>query len=72
MITLTRLNNETFTLNACLIEQLQSHPDTTITLINGKKLVVRESEEKVTELITYYYQKIGFLQMVKKVGDSSE
>ena len=42
MIQLTRLNDDLFTLNACMIEQIQSLPDTTITLINGKKIVVKE------------------------------
>ncbi|MEN1966868.1 flagellar FlbD family protein [Lentibacillus sp. N15] len=72
MITLTRLNNETFTLNACLIEQLQSYPDTTITLVNGKKLVVKETEARVAELITYYYRKIGFHVFVNEAGDVNE
>lgn len=59
MIELERLNGETFMLNALMIEQIQSHPDTTITLYNGKKLVVKTSEEDVVKKITSYYQKIG-------------
>ncbi|GGB30347.1 flagellar protein FlbD [Virgibacillus dakarensis] len=72
MIKLTRLNDETFTLNACMIEQIQSHPDTTITLLNGKKLVVKETEARVAELITYYYRKIGFHGIVKEVDSADE
>jgi flagellar protein FlbD len=59
MIELTRLNGEPFTLNACLVEQIQTLPDTTITLINSKKLVVKETETDVIRRITTYYQKIG-------------
>jgi len=59
MIQLTRLNGETFLLNAFMIEQIQSHPDTTITLMNGKKIVVQTSESDVLQLVTAYHRKIG-------------
>ncbi|GAB4072519.1 swarming motility protein SwrD [Barrientosiimonas marina] len=59
MIQLTRLNGDRFTLNALWIEQVQSHPDTTITLSNGKKLVVKEAESDVLRLATAYYKQIG-------------
>ena len=65
MIQLTRLNNELFTLNALLIEQIETLPDTTITLINGKKLVVRNPETEVIQLITAYYRQIGLQQSLK-------
>ncbi|MEN2766442.1 flagellar FlbD family protein [Ornithinibacillus xuwenensis] len=72
MIKLKRLNGEQFTLNAFMIEQIQSFPDTTITLINGKKFVVKETEETVVELITSYYQRIGIIQSLSEVGKTSE
>jgi len=59
MIELTKLNGETFMLNALLIEQIQSLPDTTITLQSGKKIVVMTEEEEVIKKITEYYKKIG-------------
>lgn len=59
MIALTRLNERAFTLNALLIEEVESLPDTTITLTNGKKLVVKETETEVTHKILRFYQKIG-------------
>lgn len=61
MIELERLNGETFRLNALMIEQIQSHPDTTLTLYNGKKLVVKTSEEDVVKKITEFYQKVGLV-----------
>jgi len=70
MIQLTRLNGETFKLNALLVEQIQSHPDTTITLTNGKKIVVKDEEDDVVERITKFYQQIGLCG--SKVGDVSE
>lgn len=59
MIELTRLNGEKFTLNAFMIEQIQSLPDTTITLTNGKKIVVQTDEKEVMQKITDYYRLIG-------------
>ncbi|WP_164668988.1 flagellar FlbD family protein [Virgibacillus doumboii] len=72
MIKLTRLNGEVFTLNAIMIEQIQSHPDTTITLMNGKKLVVRDAESDVTALVTDYYRKIGLNGWFNEAGDVNE
>ncbi|MFD1037980.1 flagellar FlbD family protein [Virgibacillus byunsanensis] len=72
MIQLTRLNDELFTLNALMIEQIQSYPDTTITLTNGKKIVVKDTEAKVSELVTGFYQEIGLSGCLNKAGDGSE
>lgn len=72
MIQLTRLNGDTFTLNALYIEQIQSFPDTTITLINNKKLVVKESEKIVTQLISNYYKTIGINGFLTETGDKYE
>jgi flagellar protein FlbD len=65
VITLTRLNGKTFTLNALYIEQVESFPDTTITLTNGKKFVVRESEEEVKKLVEHFYRQIHILGLQK-------
>ncbi|RDW17828.1 flagellar FlbD family protein [Oceanobacillus chungangensis] len=72
MIQLLRLNGEPFTLNAVLIEQIQSLPDTTITLLNGKKLVVKNPEKEVVQLITAYYQTIGLQRIHIEAGEESE
>ncbi|WP_226034941.1 flagellar FlbD family protein [Aquibacillus saliphilus] len=70
MIKVTRLNGDTFTLNAIFIEQVQSFPDTTISLINNKKIIIKESESEVNQLITNYYQRIGLQECLKEIGDS--
>ncbi|OLO40901.1 flagellar protein FlbD [Alkalihalophilus pseudofirmus] len=59
MIKLTRLNNSTFLLNVLLIEQVEAFPDTTITLVNGKKIVVRESINDVMLMTNELYRTIG-------------
>jgi flagellar protein FlbD len=51
MIELTRLNGSRLGLNSDLIQYMEASPDTTLTLINGEKLVVRESASQVIELI---------------------
>lgn len=64
MIKLTRLNGHPFILNAIYIEQVQSFPDTTITLTNGKKIVVLDSEEDVMLRASKFYQQMGIARVV--------
>ncbi|GAM15599.1 flagellar protein FlbD [Mesobacillus selenatarsenatis SF-1] len=40
---------------------VEAFPDTTITLTNGRKYVVRESEDEVSKLIQEFYQSVGLL-----------
>lgn len=72
MIELTKLNGESFILNAVMIEQVQSFPDTTITLINGKKIVVQTPEEKVKSLVISFYQQSGVFGSFLKAGENDE
>jgi len=59
MILLTKFNSEAkkkgeFVLNAEVIETVEETPDTVITLINGKKLIVDESMEEVVRQVMKY------------------
>jgi flagellar protein FlbD len=56
MIKLHRLNSEEFVLNAGLIEQVESTPDTVILLTNGKRLMVREPLDDVVKAVVAYKQ----------------
>jgi flagellar protein FlbD len=49
LIELTRLNGSRLVLNSDLIQFVESSPDTTLTLVNGEKLVVRESAAELVE-----------------------
>lgn len=49
MISVTRLNGGAFVVNAELIKTVEATPDTVITLINGDRLIVRETLEEVIE-----------------------
>ncbi len=61
MIKVTKLNGKSFMINSLFIETIEAFPDTTITLTNGRKYVVRESEKDVAILIREFYQSIGLL-----------
>ena len=54
MIKLNRLNGFEITINAELIEWIESNPDTTITLATGTKLIVKNSADEVIEKIMSY------------------
>ena len=54
MIRVTRLNAEQFALNADLIERVEGHPDTVITLLDGNKYVVAETVDQVIREIRDY------------------
>ncbi|KYG35331.1 flagellar FlbD family protein [Alkalihalobacillus trypoxylicola] len=67
MIELTRLNGKTFYLNVILIEQIEAFPDTTITLLNGKKLVVKDEISLVEEKINECLEMIGIKGILKEM-----
>ena len=69
MIRVTRLNGEHFALNADLIERVEGHPDTVITLLEGNKYVVVESVDQVIREIRDYRASI---QMVAFQMDRGE
>ena len=49
MITVTRLNGKPMVVNAELIRSVEENPDTTITLINGDHLIVKERMKQIVE-----------------------
>ncbi len=51
MITVTRLNHSQIVLNSDLIEQIETTPDTVISLTTGQRIMVRESTEEIVKLI---------------------
>jgi flagellar protein FlbD len=58
MIMLTRLNNQSLTVNSDLIKFIEQSPDTVITLLNGEKLLVRESPVQVRERIVEFRRSV--------------
>lgn len=58
VINLTRLNDIPFTLNCELIESIEEVPDTVITLVNGKKIFVKESRQNVVNLVKLFKKEV--------------
>jgi flagellar protein FlbD len=54
VIRLTRLSGSELYLNADLICSVEAHPDTVVTLVDGKHYVVTDSTADVVESITRY------------------
>jgi flagellar protein FlbD len=59
MIEVTRLNGKSFYLNPHQIEYIECNPDTTIVMLSGKRLVVREDYPSVFDKIVDYRRLIG-------------
>ena len=58
MIHVTRLNHTEVVLNSDLIEQIETTPDTVISLTTGEKLMVRESSDEIVRRV------IGFRRAI--------
>lgn len=58
MIEVTRLNGKKFWLNPHLIEFMEETPDTVVTLLTGKKVVVREKAREILEEIILYRRRL--------------
>ncbi len=58
MIQLTRLNNTRLAVNCDLIKYVEEAPDTVITLLNGEKLVVRETTAEVIDRVCRFRRSI--------------
>ncbi|WP_050614783.1 flagellar FlbD family protein [Bacillus testis] len=72
MIKVTSLNGKPFSLNAMYIERIDYNPDTTITLTNGHKYLVRESEADMTAAISAFYRSIRVFGRQEIVGVQDE
>lgn len=57
MIKLTRLDGQSFILNADLIRYVEERPDTYVTLTSGDRIVVSETMDQVVELAIDYQQR---------------
>lgn len=59
MIEIHRLSGKKVLLNAELIVSIESTPDTLVTLANGEKWIVAETDSELKERILEYKRKIG-------------
>jgi uncharacterized protein YlzI (FlbEa/FlbD family) len=58
MIRLTRLNNQSLIVNSDLIKFIEAAPDTVLTLVNGEKIIVRESGQQILEQIVEFRRRL--------------
>ena len=58
MIELTKLNDIKFSVNPELIENVETTPDTVVTLSTGRKLIVKESRQNIKNLVLSYKREI--------------
>jgi len=58
MIQLTRLNSHPLVVNSDLIKTIEYAPDTVITLVNGEKIVVRETGEEILARIVEFRRRV--------------
>jgi len=56
MIALRKINGKEFILNGDFIESIEATPDTTITLVSGKKIIVQNSLEDIVKKVIRYKQ----------------
>jgi flagellar protein FlbD len=57
MIFLTRTNGVSFYINPELIQTVESTPDTIVTLVNNKKLLVKDTPQEIAERFIEYRRK---------------
>lgn len=58
MIMLTRLSGSVFALNCDLIERIDCTPDSVVTLLDGKKYVVRETLPEIIRAVRDYRSQV--------------
>jgi flagellar protein FlbD len=58
VIRLTRLNNQPLAVNCDLIKFIENTPDTLVTLLNGEKIVVRESADEIIARIIAFRREV--------------
>ena len=59
MIKVTRLNGAEYYINPHQIESIEIHPDTTMLMLSGKHVVVKEEVTEVIDRIVEYRRRIG-------------
>jgi len=59
MIQVTRLDGREFYINPHQIEYIELNPDTTLIMLSGKRLIVREEYDAIRQRIIEYRREIG-------------
>ena len=59
MVKVTRLNGTEYYINPHQIESVEIRPDTTLLMLSGKHVVVKEKVDDLIERIVEYRRRIG-------------
>lgn len=59
MVEVTRLNGESYYINPHQIEYIELNPDTTLTMLSGKRLIIIEDYKTLYKRIINYRRQIG-------------
>jgi len=59
MIRVKKINGEEIVINAELIETVEARPDTTISLVTGNKIIVKDTVSEVIKKIMEYRRLIS-------------
>jgi flagellar protein FlbD len=59
MIEVMRLDGKSYWVNPHMIESMESNPDLTLTMLSGRKIIVRNSPQEVIQKIIEYRRQIG-------------
>ncbi|RMG17018.1 MAG: flagellar protein FlbD [Deltaproteobacteria bacterium] len=58
MIPLTRINGNPVVINTDLVTSIEEQPDTVLVLINGDRIMVKESPEEIIDRLVEFRRKI--------------
>lgn len=59
MIDVMRLDGKIYWVNPHMIESMETTPDLTLTMLSGRKIIVRNSPEEIINKIIEYRRNIG-------------
>ena len=68
MIAVTRLDGSTMVVNDDQIAWIETHPDTVISMMNGEKLLVRESPDEIVERTRQFKRSLATTGVLRLAG----
>ena len=71
MIVLTRLNGQVVGINPDLVVFIEVLPDTTISMVGGDKIIVRETLEEVIARVITYRSSIGKVEALRPTSHAA-
>jgi len=70
MIKVTRLNGSELVINIDLIEFVEASPDTLVSLVTGKKIMIKESPETVIQRAAEFKRLSSRLPVTEKAANA--